>query len=190
MTQRKRNASATQEAILEAARKAFTDHGFDGANLRDIAALAGVNVALISRYFGSKDGLFKTAIIDHLKMEEIFAGDLSDFGQRIADYFLSHPVKKEGYDPTLAILRSTSSEHSVRVISNALESCFSAVLTDKFPDQDPNVRKAKSGMLASVLFGYDMMRRVFQLNSLGEETTEEVRVLLAQSIQSIIDAKI
>lgn len=187
---RKRDANATREAILVAARRVFTDSGYDGAGLREIAGVAGVNVALINRYFGSKDGLFKAAIIEHLQLEEIFAGDIATLGQRISDYFLSHPVKKEGYDPTLAILRSTSSETSVRVISKALETSFGDLLANQFPDADPKVRTAKAGLLVSVMLGYDMMRRVFKISALGEETTQEVRSLLAQNIQSIVDAKI
>ena len=52
----------TRTAILTAARAQFTETGFDGTGLRVIAGRAGVNVALISRYFGSKDGLFLAAI--------------------------------------------------------------------------------------------------------------------------------
>ncbi|AML52286.1 TetR family transcriptional regulator [Falsihalocynthiibacter arcticus] len=173
-----------------AARRVFTDNGYDGAGLREIAGVAGVNVALINRYFGSKDGLFKAAIIEHLHLEEIFDGEMNTLGQRIADYFLAHPVKKEGYDPTLAILRSTSSEHSVRVISEALEATFNDVLASRFPDIDPKTRRAKTGLLVSVMLGYDMMRRVFKISALGEDTSNEVRSLLAQNIQSIVDAKI
>lgn len=187
---RKRDATATKDSILVAARKVFTDNGFDGAGLREIASIAGVNVALINRYFGSKDKLFKIAIMDHLELENMFAGDPSTVGQRIADYFLSHDKKKEGYDPTLAILRSTSSESSVKVISQALEASCSDFLQNMMPDVDPKVRSAKSGMLVSVMLGYDMMRRVFQINALGEETDDQIRVLLAQSLQGIVDADI
>ncbi|RYZ92036.1 MAG: TetR/AcrR family transcriptional regulator [Proteobacteria bacterium] len=44
--------------LIEAARKAFSLRGFDGASTRDIAKLAGLNLALINRYFGNKRGLF------------------------------------------------------------------------------------------------------------------------------------
>ncbi|WP_380052967.1 TetR family transcriptional regulator [Falsihalocynthiibacter sp. SS001] len=183
---KKRNASTTKEAILVAARRVFTDSGYDGAGLREIAALAGVNVALINRYFGSKDGLFKAAIVDHLDLEQIFAGDMADFGNRMSDYFLSHPVKKEGYDPTLAILRSTSSETSVKVIAEALETGFCDLLQAKLPDLDPDICATKAGLLTAMLMGFDMMRRVFQLRAL--DANEHTHKLLANSLQAIINA--
>ncbi|WP_223252362.1 TetR/AcrR family transcriptional regulator [Paracoccus mutanolyticus] len=40
--------------ILDSAELHFAEHGFSGASLRDMAADAGVNQALIRYYFGSK----------------------------------------------------------------------------------------------------------------------------------------
>ncbi len=44
--------------ILEAAARQFGAHGFDGANMRDVAAAAGVLVGSIYYHFPSKDALF------------------------------------------------------------------------------------------------------------------------------------
>ena len=55
---RRRDAEATRKAILEAAKIHFARSGYDGAYLRDIAVDAGVDAALINRYFGGKEGLF------------------------------------------------------------------------------------------------------------------------------------
>jgi AcrR family transcriptional regulator len=59
---RKRNAEATRAAILEAAKGHFALLGYDRAVLREIASEAGVDVALIKRYFGGKEGLFTEAL--------------------------------------------------------------------------------------------------------------------------------
>src|SRR2546427_11736646 len=60
---RSRNAIETRAALLTAARFRFARDGYEATNLRDIAADVGVNVSLVSRYFGSKEGLFQTAIV-------------------------------------------------------------------------------------------------------------------------------
>lgn len=52
-------------AILGAALAAFARYGFEGTNLRQIAAEAGIDVALISHQFGSKQGLWK-AVVDNI----------------------------------------------------------------------------------------------------------------------------
>lgn len=48
-----------QIAIINSAEKLFAVTGFDGTSVRDIAQEAGVNVAMISYYFGSKEKLME-----------------------------------------------------------------------------------------------------------------------------------
>lgn len=48
------------ERILNAAEELFALHGYDGVTLRTLASTAGVDVALISYYFGPKQQLFDT----------------------------------------------------------------------------------------------------------------------------------
>ena len=61
-----------QIQIMEAAERLFADHGFAGTSVRDIAEAAGVNLAMISYYFGSKEKLME-AMFQHrgnyLKMQ-------------------------------------------------------------------------------------------------------------------------
>jgi AcrR family transcriptional regulator len=59
---RRRDAAATRKALLDAAGKRFTRLGYERTTLRDVAADVGVNLALIKRYFGSKEGLLKAAL--------------------------------------------------------------------------------------------------------------------------------
>jgi len=47
-----------KDHILDVAEKVFSDYGFDGASTRMISSEAGVNMAMLSYYFGSKEGLF------------------------------------------------------------------------------------------------------------------------------------
>jgi AcrR family transcriptional regulator len=44
------------------AMRLFAERGIDGVSTRDIAKEAGVNISLISYYFGGKEGLYKTTI--------------------------------------------------------------------------------------------------------------------------------
>jgi AcrR family transcriptional regulator len=47
-----------KDHILDVAEKVFSDLGFDGASTRTISGEAGVNMAMLNYYFGSKEGLF------------------------------------------------------------------------------------------------------------------------------------
>ncbi len=48
-----------QKQIIETAEQLFADRGFEGTSVRDIAEEAGINVAMISYYFGSKEKLLE-----------------------------------------------------------------------------------------------------------------------------------
>jgi len=63
-----------QDEILRAALRAFAQSGYEGTNLRRIAADAGVDVALIAHHFGSKLGLWK-AVVGSLAARRLTAGE-------------------------------------------------------------------------------------------------------------------
>ncbi|MEO5996289.1 MAG: TetR/AcrR family transcriptional regulator [Chitinophagaceae bacterium] len=65
---RKRNIDATtEEKILEAARKIFTQKGYSATRTRDIAEEAGLNLALLNYYFRSKEKLFDIIMLETLQ---------------------------------------------------------------------------------------------------------------------------
>ena len=59
---RRHDAQASRQALLEAAEAVFDERGYDAATVRDIGERAGVDAALIARYFGSKEGLYLAAL--------------------------------------------------------------------------------------------------------------------------------
>ncbi|MGH2664340.1 TetR/AcrR family transcriptional regulator [Flavobacterium sp.] len=73
-----------QNEILLVAEKLFSEHGFDGTSVRDIAKEANINIAMISYYFGSKEKLLEKLIINRisglrLEMENLFKENLTPF---------------------------------------------------------------------------------------------------------------
>lgn len=47
-----------KDHILDVAERVFAEHGYNGASTRLISGEAGVNMAMLNYYFGSKEGLF------------------------------------------------------------------------------------------------------------------------------------
>jgi AcrR family transcriptional regulator len=80
-SRRDENAEATRAALLAAARRAFADAGYSGADVGAIAAEARVTTGAIYHHFGSKKGLFQ-AVAEAIETEiltkaETGAGELS-----------------------------------------------------------------------------------------------------------------
>lgn len=84
---RRSGSPDTRESIRQCARARFLAAGYQSVSLRAIAADAGVDVALVSYYFGSKQGLFNEAMDlagDPARMFlEALDGDLSTLGRRV-----------------------------------------------------------------------------------------------------------
>lgn len=72
---RPRNADATRELLLATAAGVFTELGFDGARVDEIARRAGVNKRMIYVYFGDKEGFYhevlRTAVEQIARATEI-----------------------------------------------------------------------------------------------------------------------
>lgn len=71
---RKRDRSATQEALLQAALRLFATKGYEPTTTREIAASAGCAEGLIQRYFTGKAGLL-AALVEYRITKEV--ADLS-----------------------------------------------------------------------------------------------------------------
>jgi AcrR family transcriptional regulator len=91
-TPKRRDAAKTSSRILSAAKLAFSRHGYTNASIREIAALADVNSALVARYFGSKAGLFEAALLDNLPIYQPPDGDRRHFGYWVATKILEEDV--------------------------------------------------------------------------------------------------
>lgn len=73
---RKDRKARTQHALLDAARTAFEEAGYEGASVRDIAAAAGVSPGTVLHHFGSKQQLLYAALFSALEeaLEAAVAG--------------------------------------------------------------------------------------------------------------------
>jgi AcrR family transcriptional regulator len=76
------NFNEKQIHILQVAEKLFAEHGFDGTSIRMISKEAGINVAMVSYYFGSKESLLEKLIIYRtsdlkLKLENVLKTEAS-----------------------------------------------------------------------------------------------------------------
>jgi AcrR family transcriptional regulator len=66
----KNKDASTEEKIKEAARIVFTQKGYSATRTRDIAEVAGINLALLNYYFRSKEKLFELVMVE--KLTELF----------------------------------------------------------------------------------------------------------------------
>ncbi|WP_329572059.1 TetR/AcrR family transcriptional regulator [Kitasatospora sp. NBC_01266] len=106
----------TRGAILDIARRRFLAEGYHAVTLRSIAAEAGVDLALISYFFGSKKGLFGAALALAANPAEVLAevlkGDRATFPQRALRSLLGVWEDPQAGPTLLAMLRRTAQEEA------------------------------------------------------------------------------
>lgn len=77
----------TRSSILDAARAAFAERGFDKASIRAIATAAQVDPALVHHYFGTKEKLFLASMDSPVDPGELLpkalAGPREEAGERL-----------------------------------------------------------------------------------------------------------
>ena len=112
----RRDAANTRRLLLEAARRRFAHQGYAATTVREIADDAGVNVALISRYFDSKEGLFEACLptaVDELTHAVGDVTQLSEVSGAIAQQIAG--LDSEGHPNQIMLmllLRSSGDERA------------------------------------------------------------------------------
>jgi AcrR family transcriptional regulator len=103
-------------ALLDAAQALFGQHGFDGTTTREIGERAGVDRALIARYFGSKADLYIATVVAEVRGDQSppnFKG-LNDMAESIVTRMDSH-----GLGPVMQALIDTDTADPVHKAARA-----------------------------------------------------------------------
>jgi len=118
---RRRDAAATRSAILEAAYPTLRVPGLPVRRVREIAADAGVDAALVNRYFGSKAGSFAEVVERAFDLRYLIDGDRATLAERLARRMVYGPedTADERPIPLLLMLRSATEPHAAELIGRA-----------------------------------------------------------------------
>lgn len=173
---------ATRRALLDGARRLFTRSGYDHVGVREIAAEADVNAALINRYFGSKLGLFTEVVADSFTIGDLLVGDRSTLGDRLARYLLR--PRRVPFDPALVLLRTAASPEAGGVLRAALAEQVGTPLGVWLGGDDARER---AGLIVAVLFGFVLTRDVIGASALADAEADRLMGHLGAVLQRLID---
>ena len=89
---------STRDKILESAIRLFAEKGFSGTTTREIAEKAGVNEALIFRYFSTKRDLYSAIIERKISEEPGFEYPLEAFKETRDDWLIFKSIAIRMFD--------------------------------------------------------------------------------------------
>lgn len=100
--------SAGEQAILDAAVRLFSTHGFDGVSMRTIADAAGVSKSNIYHHFRSKDELYlaimQSSAARLAELVDTLAEGAGPFPQRLRAFARAHMEHLFGHATTVRLL--------------------------------------------------------------------------------------
>jgi len=138
----------SRDAIRAAAGVLFTRRGYAATSVRDIAAAASVDPALVIRHFGSKEALFLETMQLELGMQPFDSGPLDTLGERFIRSLLEADDDVKGV--FLALLRASDAGDVNLRLREVHERDFVAPLRERLTGPDAELR---SRLAASVVGG-------------------------------------
>ena len=184
---RLRNAAATRQAILDSARRHFARDGYDNVGLREIAGDAGVDPALVSRYFGGKEQLLKEAVRgDTPPLCDGIA--LPDLPAHLAGLLLEDAgegcgTSTDQTERLLILLRSASSPKASEIVREAASEDILRPVASMLAGPGADVR---AGLCLAVLIGVGMLRSALAFAPLSGGEEGELRSALERLFEAAI----
>jgi AcrR family transcriptional regulator len=179
---RKRDAAATREALLDAGSKLFAERGFDRTTVRDIAKLAGVNQALLFRYFGSKEALFE---------ETMARGGREQLASTPPEKLLETALRSmltpdgTGRNKSMeAFLRSTGSDSAAITIRRRLGDEYAQALATL---TDAGNAELRADLALSWVLGISLVRDITGKEPLASADPDEICALVLTGIRSLLE---
>ncbi|MDT9598885.1 TetR/AcrR family transcriptional regulator [Sphingosinicella rhizophila] len=168
---RAKNAAATRQAMLTAARRRFLQESYENVGLRDIAGDAGVDVALVSRYFGSKEDLFKEVLREG--KEDKFQAGLN--ARNLPAYLTAMALEQDGQgdiahlERLLIVVRSASSPKAAELVRTAFRDDMLAPMAALLDGDDADIR---ASLALALLMGTTILRTVMSVQPICEAEGE------------------
>jgi AcrR family transcriptional regulator len=185
-----RDADATRRALVRAARRRFATEGYRATTVRHISSDVGVNVALINRYFGSKEGLFEACMLrtvgelePHREPEAIDA-----VIRRLVAHVVDAP---NGDDPLqlLLLLRSSGDANADAIRRRTLETFTKRLAAHAgwratVPETEPILLRAQIAI--ATMLGLVMLRTSAAAEPTASATADDLTAPLSRVLEILL----
>ena len=192
-----------QVQILEATEELFAEHGYDGTSVRDIAHHAGVNVAMISYYFGSKEKLMEAMFtyrmaanrmsLENLVADKAMSPDeklyqmIDDYVDRLSHNYCFHKIfireqLTGNMNPSITRMIEQTKESNYRLIEKIVQEGQRKKVFVKHIDI-PMLTATILGTISQLLQSTNFYRRLHSLEDMPEE---EFKTYFKQTIKQYL----
>jgi AcrR family transcriptional regulator len=176
-----RKSDRTRSAILAAAREQFARNSYDKTSLRAIAADAGIDPAMIVRYFTNKELLFAAAVDLDLHLPDLREVPAHRRGEVFTRHFIDQWEGEDRNEALPILLRSAvthegAARHLREIFATQVRRIVARVSA-------PADAEARAGLVSSQLLGLAMARYVLRLPGVADIAPDEVVRRIGPTLQ-------
>jgi AcrR family transcriptional regulator len=195
---RRAGDSNTSEAILEAARRQFAEHGYNGATIRAIATRAQVDPALVHHFYGTKEALFAAAMrLPVVPSEVLSAAFESGLGERgLGEHVVRTALtlwETDGLKETfLGLLRSAvTSQEAARMLREFVAESILGTITRVAGVKGSSAEvEYRAAMVATQMVGLALTRLVLGLPAVARASVDELAATIGPSVERYLTGEI
>jgi AcrR family transcriptional regulator len=184
-TGRRPGPNETRGAIISAARRQFAELGYDRTTMRSIAGEAGVDPALVIRFYKSKQQLFvqlsKLPFDAATIIPELVSGAPEQTGERLAQFLVGVLETADGRARFTGLVRAAVTEPAAAgLLRELLSREVFAPLAEGLGTGDAELR---ANLVGSQIVGLVVARYVVGLEPLASLPGAQVSALIAPTLQ-------
>lgn len=186
-TKKQTKSDRTRSTILEAAREIFGKQGYERTTIRDIAAAASIDPAMVIRYFHSKEELFGRIADFDLRLPTLAGIDPDRIGETLVTHFLNIWEGENAVPGLVVMIRSAASNEFAA--SKVQEVFAGQVLPMLTSFGDPKDAGNRAGLVASQLIGLAFGRYVIKFAPVVALSRERIIHDIGATIQAYLTGK-
>lgn len=187
-TVRRRDAADSRERLLNAAGELFAERGYDRTTVREVGLRAGVDPALIARYFGSKAALYLTSLRHSAPPVSETPFDAAD---PLAVQRLLERISRNGITPTLfAAVRPHEDADLQTAAFELLEGRLVAPAAEQARHVDLDHARLRAEIVTAALAGVVLSRTSGALETLSHAPVADVARLVAQLLGALLEGEL
>lgn len=183
----RRRSESTKAAILAAARRRFIDEGYERTTIRAIAADAHIDPAMVMRYFGSKEQLFRQVSDYDLRLPDLTAMPREEIGERV----VRHLIELWETDRSLLALMRTAVADPVEA-GKMRELFGTQVLRTVAALYDGDIEKAapRAGLAATQVLGLALCRYALEFPPVVAMSVEDIVAWYGPTLQRYVAGEV
>lgn len=184
MPVRRRNAADSRQRLLKAAEELFSERGYDRATVREVGQRAGVDPAMIARYFGSKAALYLESLRRDTQPASTQPLDLG------SEQSIHRILERVGDRPTPTLYAAVNPHEDPELQSAAMTALNQRMVNpaeEKARTAGHDDSQLRAEIVTAALAGIVLSRAAHSFHALADAPSTEIAPLIAALLSSLLN---